>query len=58
MVKYVKGRDPLIKDLEGYVNVESDCDEYMVLPDAMEGKGETRAVLITGSFSAYVHLEI
>ena len=56
MVKYVKGQSPLISDLEGDVNVESDCDG-----DTPEGenelantKEETRAVLITGSFSAYV----
>ena len=63
VVKYLKGRNPLIKDLEGDVNVESDCDEDVVevkdkLPDTREGEGETRAVLITGSFSAYVHFEI
>ena len=58
VVKYVKGGNPPISDLEGDANVESDCDGHISgvngeLPDAKEKK-ETRAVLITGSFSAYV----
>ena len=60
VVKYVKGRNHLISDLEGDVNVESDCDGHIPgledeLHNAKEEKKETRAVLITGSFSAYVH---
>ena len=62
MIKHVRGRNPLIKDLEGDVNVESDCDGDVVkvkdeLPNLEEGKEETRTVLITGSFSAYVHFD-
>ncbi|KAF9779143.1 hypothetical protein BJ322DRAFT_442637 [Thelephora terrestris] len=54
LVKYVKGRNLLISDLEGEANVESDCEE-----DLPEAKGEapneerTRAVLAKGSFSAW-----
>ena len=59
VVKYVKGRNPLISDLEGDVNVESDCDGDILglkdeLHNAKDEKKETRAVFITGSFSAYV----
>lgn len=61
MVKYLKGRNPLISDLEGGVNVESDCegDSPKVTDELLEAKEEgeepTRAVLTTGSFSAYEH---
>ena len=60
MVKYldVKGRHPLVKDLEGDLNVESDCegDLLEVRDETSEvGEEQTRAVLITGSFSAYAH---
>lgn len=65
MVKYVKGRDTLITDLEGDINVESDCDEDtpgtkdIRSPNVGEEREEeTRAVLITGSFSAYVQIAI
>jgi hypothetical protein len=63
VVKYVNGRNPLISDLQGDPNVESDCDEHIPgvqdeLPSAKGKKKETRAVLITGSFSAYVRLDI
>ena len=57
MVKYLKGRKPPTKDLDGGINVESDCesDSTGVGDGMLEGeKEETRAVLITGSFSAYV----
>ena len=62
VVKYIKGRTPLMKDLEGDANVESDCEEGVPgvkceLRDP-EGGEETRAVLITGSSSAYVHFDI
>ena len=61
MVKYVKGRNTRINDVEGGLNLESDCEDDstevgLETPDAKEEKEETRAVLITGSFSAYVHL--
>ena len=61
MVKYLKGRSALITELEGNINVDSDCES-----DPTGGWGEqlkeeqdeeeTRAVLVTGSFSAYVIL--
>ena len=59
MVKYL-GRDTLINDLEGDLNVESDCEGDLmgVEPETVkikeEEEEESRAVLITGSFSAYV----
>ena len=59
MVKYLKGQDTLIKDPE--VEAESDCEgdstgvglEIPRMED--EREEETRAVLIMGSFSVYVH---
>ncbi|KAF9647695.1 hypothetical protein BDM02DRAFT_3116678 [Thelephora ganbajun] len=61
LVKYLKGRNPLVSDLEGDINVESDCEGGSLTVDdetlKMEGKEEpTRAVLITGSFSAWKSL--
>jgi hypothetical protein len=61
VVKYLKGGNTLMNDLEGAVNVESDCEGDSTgtsdgTPKMKEEKGQqTRAVLITGSFSAYVH---
>ena len=60
MVKYLKGKNAPINDIEGDLNVESDCegDSTGVVAETQklkEEKKETRAVLITGSFSAYVH---
>ena len=58
MVKYLRDRNVVINDLEEGSNIESDCegDATGVVPETAEvkeGKGEeTRAVLITGSFSA------
>ena len=57
MVKHIKCRTALMSDLAGDINLESDCDEdtpgvEYELPD--EKDEETRAVLITGSFSACV----
>ena len=57
-MKYLKGRNAPINDLEGGVNVESDCENYSTNVSgwiSKEKNEETRAVLITGSFSAYVH---
>jgi len=62
VVKYLnfEGRHPLMNDLVGDLNVESDCEGDLPeskdeMSGTMEGKEEqTRAVLITGSFSAYV----
>ena len=63
VVKYLKGRNALINELEGNINVDSDCESD---PTGGWGWGEplgeeqdeeeTRAVLVTGSFSAYVVL--
>lgn len=59
VVKYVKGRSNPTSDLEGNVNVESDCDGDSPgvndkLPTTKNNKEETRAVLTIGSFSACV----
>ncbi|KAF9785425.1 hypothetical protein BJ322DRAFT_829340 [Thelephora terrestris] len=61
LVKYLKGETTLARDLEGDVNVESDCEEDS--PGVSTGsqgakneKEETRAVLITGSFAAWKSL--
>ena len=57
MVKYFKGRDARINDLEGGVNVDSDCEGDSTGADDGELEKEdeeTRAVLIVGSFSACV----
>ena len=59
VVKYLKGRNVLISDLEGGVNVDSDCEgDFTGAGDGAsngeQNEEETRAVLITGSFSAYV----
>ena len=59
-MKYLKGQNAMINDLEGDLNVESDCEgdsmgvglETLTIKE--EKEEETRAVLITGSFSAYV----
>ena len=59
MVKYLKGRKATTNDLEGDINIESDCesDSTGVGNGVLEEeKEESRAVLITGSFSAYVHI--
>ena len=61
MVKYLSGQNISVCDLEGGVNVESDCEVNS--PGARKGtvkttidkEGKTRAVLITGSFAAYVN---
>lgn len=59
MVKYLKGRNTPVSDLEGDVNIESDCEEDSprvkkgILKVKEENVEETRAVFITGSFSAY-----
>ena len=60
MVKYIKGKNTSVCDLDGDVNVDSDCE--VDLPGVRKGtvkakdenEDETRAVLITGSFAAYV----
>ena len=57
MVKYLKGKDTPISDLEEGANVESDCEDNSpgTEKEAQKSKGErneTRAVLITGSFAA------
>ena len=57
MVKYLKGGSVLVNDLEGGVNLESDCEsDSMAAADGTpeEEKEESRAVLVAGSFSACV----
>ena len=59
MVKYLKGRNVPIKDLEGGVNVDSDCEGDSTgagggTLSEERNEEETRAVLIAGSFSACV----
>jgi len=60
VVKYLKNQKALTNDPEGYANVDSDCeDESTGAHDGtliQEENEETRAVLIAGSFSAYVRL--
>ena len=58
VVKYLIGENASSNDLEGDANVESDCEGDPPVangeaPEADEGKEQVRAVLITGSFSAY-----
>jgi len=55
VVKYLKGRNARIDDLEGGVNVDSDCEGDSTGANDGELKmedEETLAVLIAGSFSA------
>ena len=60
MVKYVKGRNPLMSDRQEDVNVESDCEGDLPgvkdesLKKKENGEEPTRAVLTIGSFSACV----
>ena len=62
MVKYLGGQNPFIGSPEGDVNVESDCEGDSPglkgeSPKVKEEKAEQiRAVLTTGSYSAYVHI--
>ena len=61
MVKYLKGRNTLISDVKEDLNLESDYEgdstgAGLEAPEMEEEEeGETRAVLTTGSFSAWVH---
>jgi hypothetical protein len=59
VVTNLRGRNTVINDLEGGINVDSDCEDESA--GASEGtlkkeqdEEESRAVLIVGSFSAYV----
>jgi len=59
VVKYLKDRNTPTSNPDGDLNIESDCegDPVEVVPEthqAEENEEITRAVLITGSFSAYV----
>jgi len=60
VVKYLKNRKATTNDLEEYANVDSDCEGEPTEADdgtlREEENEETRAVLIAGSFSAYVRL--
>ena len=61
VVKYLGDQDPYLGNSEVDADVESDCegDSPEVTNESPERKGELellpRAVLTTGSFSAYVH---
>lgn len=56
MVKYVKGRTVHGSDHEGDLGAESDCeDDSPEVEHELLGEEKTRAVITTGSFSAYVH---
>lgn len=57
MVGYLKGQNTPMNSLAGDINVHSDCESDSTGPSdrALEENEESRAVLITGSFSAYVH---
>ncbi|KAF9790973.1 hypothetical protein BJ322DRAFT_1039080 [Thelephora terrestris] len=59
LIKYLKGQNTTVSDLEGDANVESDCEGDS--PGAREGsptekEEETCVVLITGSFAAWKSL--
>ena len=58
MVKYLEDEKSTITDLEGDINVESDCESDSTGADGKSEKekeeGGNRAVLVVGSFSAYV----
>ena len=62
MVKRLKGRKVLTSHMEEYADVDSDCegegDSTGVNRGTLkeEENEEIRAVLVTGSFSAYVRL--
>jgi len=62
VVIYSEGRNTLVNYPGGDANVDSDCEDGSMeagdgAPKTREEGGEqTRAVLTTGSFSAYVHL--
>ena len=62
MVTYSEGRNALINYPGGDANVDSDCEgDSMGAGDGApkteeDGREKARAVLTTGSFSAYVHL--
>ncbi|KAF9646805.1 hypothetical protein BDM02DRAFT_3118097, partial [Thelephora ganbajun] len=61
LVKHLKDRNPLMRDIEGDVNVESDCEGDSVVaenetPKTKDKEDRSRAVLITGSFSAWKSL--
>ena len=61
VVKYLEGRNHSGNDPDEDANAESDCEEGSpVIEDELPKAGESkedkaRAVLTTGSFSAYVH---
>lgn len=57
-MNYIEGQNAPVNDLEGGINVESDCEDDSIgacdRTSKKEQEEESRAVLITGSFSAYV----
>ena len=61
MIKYLKGRNTLISDLKGDLSLESDYEDSSTevgveTPKMKKDEEEMRAVLITGSFSAYADI--
>ena len=59
-MSYVKSQNTLVSDLEGKLNIESDCESDSTgvaheTPRVKKEEEETRAVLATGSPSAYVY---
>ena len=59
MVKYFKGQNPPVDDLEGDAIIESDCEGDSAETETEPSEEErTRAFLTTGSFSAYASFSI
>lgn len=59
MVKYLKGRNSLVRNPDGDICTESDCEGEARAEDESsnmkeEEEEKARAVLITGSFATYV----
>ena len=61
MVIELRGREALTSYLQGYIDVESDCEGDStgvgdgVLKQEQEMEEQPRAVLTKGSFSTYAH---
>ena len=59
VVNYLKSQNTILNGLNEDLNIESDCESNSAgvareTPEVKNKKEEVRAVLITGSFSAYV----
>ena len=60
VVNYAKSKNILVSGLGGKLSIESDCESDSTevaheAPRVKKEEEEIRAVLVTGSFSAYVH---